>query len=96
MPKTSDLDTVTPAESQAWVKLALEPWESIDYIPDYDYDESLVGEDDRGYILARRDGTVDYWELFDVTNSRHRAAAEESKRRRLVNFLELEPTDEEP
>lgn len=86
----SDLDTVSLRESQDWVKAKLAPLWKAD--PDYceDNDRSLVGEDDRGDILAARPGSDDWWEPFDLMKPEHVAAAEESLRRGQINFLDLD------
>ena len=55
-----------------------------------DQDRSLVGETDGGEIWAARPGTDDMWEPFDLMKPEHKAAADESVRRRMVCFLDLE------
>jgi hypothetical protein len=90
---SADLDTVTPRESQAWVRMALGPvYAHIEKTGDYaeGNDRSILGEDDNGFIMAPKPGTDDWWEPFDLTKPEHKMAAEESRRRLALAFLDLE------
>lgn len=89
----SDLDKVTPGESQAWVHLRLAGvYAKLAETGEYaeGNDRTIVGENDRGQIMAPKPGTDTWWEMFDVTKPEHRAAAAESARRGAIAFLDLE------
>lgn len=85
------LNHVTPKESQDWVLAVIDNvLRKATYGGDPD-DRTIVGEDERGCIMAPRPGTEDVWEPFDVTKPEHREAARESSRRGVIAFLDLEP-----
>lgn len=87
-------DKKTFAESQAWVKLALASvWGEEEIYAD-DFDRTIVGETEHGDIWAPKPGTKDWWEPFDLTVPEHRAALDESLRRKKIGFLDLEYADE--
>lgn len=85
----SDLDKVTRQESQDWVRLRIAALLDGDHYAE-EYDRSIVGEDDRGYICAAVPGSDDLWELFDVQKREHRDAATESLRKGVIGYLDLE------
>lgn len=62
--------------------------------PEYVGNErDVLGEDDGAYIFAAREGSDDWWELFDRTKPGHMAAFEHTKATGRVAFLELESAD---
>lgn len=89
MANPSELNLVTPQESQDWVKALLRRLLDGEHYAE-DYDRSIVGEDDRGFICAAVAGSDNMWEPFDLTKEDHRAAANESFRTGRIGFLDLE------
>jgi hypothetical protein len=94
MTERDDLSTVTFAESQAWVKASLSRiFERDEFYAD-EFSHDILGESERGTIMAPKPGTDDWWEPFDMTKPEHRAALDESLRRGVIGFLDLEYGDD--
>lgn len=86
----SDLDDVSPQESQDWVRFRVAAVLDGDHYAE-EMDSSILGEDDRGLICAAVPGGGDeFWELFDVRKAAHREAATETLRRGRICFLDLD------
>lgn len=88
-----NLSTLTLRESQDWVRIRIGAvMEMIAETGDYadGSDRTILGEDDRGQIMAAKPGTDDWWEPFDLSKPEHRAAADETVKRGALAFLDLE------